>query len=42
MEWYEIIGLVVIYLLGIFIGMKVSEFRKNYHLNGSWKNRKKK
>jgi hypothetical protein len=41
MEWYEITGLIVIYVIGVFIAIKVSEFRKNYHHNDSWRSRKK-
>jgi hypothetical protein len=41
MEWYEIIGLVVIYLIGIFIRGKIYEFLKNRNVNDSWGKRKK-
>jgi hypothetical protein len=35
MEWYEIIGVVVIYLIGVFISGKVYEFRRDYFYNDS-------
>jgi hypothetical protein len=38
--WNEIIGLVVIYLLGVFIRGPLYEFRKNYFCNDSWRRKK--
>jgi hypothetical protein len=39
MEWYEIIGIVIVWFLGIYLGMKYKEFRKNSGFNDSWKDR---
>jgi len=41
MEWYEIIGLIVVWFLGLYLRGKFYEFRRDYHYNGSWKNRRK-
>lgn len=41
MKWYEIIGFVVVWILGLRLGVKFYEFRKNMFHNDSWKNRKK-
>jgi hypothetical protein len=42
MEWYEIIGLVVAWFLGLYLRGKIYEFRRNYNKNDSWRNRDKK
>jgi hypothetical protein len=42
MKWYEIIELIVIWLLGLFLRGKFYEHKKNIYHNDSWKNRKKK
>ena len=41
MEWYEIILGIIIFNIGIFISIKMSEWRKNRYHNESWKDRKK-
>lgn len=41
MEWFEIIGIVMIWFIGIYLQGKFYEFRKNYHYNDSWKDRDK-
>lgn len=39
MEWWEIIGGVVVFVIAVFIGINNSDFhRKRYH-NDSWKER---
>jgi len=42
MEWYEILGLIVVWVLGLYLRVKVIEYRKDYYrgYNDSWKNRK--
>lgn len=42
MEWYEIIILIIIILVGAYIRGKVYEFRRDYYKNDSWKSRNKK
>jgi len=39
MEWYEIIGIVVMWFAGLYLRGKFYEFRKNYHYNDGWRNR---
>lgn len=41
MEWYEILGLLILWVIVLIISVKISEWRKNYFRNGSWKDRKK-
>lgn len=43
MKWYEIIGLVILVIVGAFIGSKLMEYRKNYFSghNDSWRDKKK-
>jgi hypothetical protein len=40
MEWYEIIGFVVVWLLGLYLRGKIYEFRRDHHKNDSWKSRR--
>jgi hypothetical protein len=42
MEWYEIIGFIVVWFLGLYLRGKIYEFRKGYYKNGSWRTRRKK
>jgi hypothetical protein len=37
MEWYEIIGVVVVWISGVWIRGKIYEFRRDYYKNGSWR-----
>jgi hypothetical protein len=41
MECYEIIGFVVVWLLGLYLRGKIYEFRRDYNKNDSWKSRSK-
>jgi hypothetical protein len=41
MEWYEIIGIVIIWFAGIYLRGKFYEFRRDYNKNASWKSRGK-
>jgi hypothetical protein len=41
MEWYEIRGIIVVWVLGLLLRGKIYEFRKDYHKNDSWKSRRK-
>jgi hypothetical protein len=41
MEWYVIIGFIIVWFLGLYLRGKIYEFRRNYHYNGSLKDRKK-
>jgi hypothetical protein len=41
MEWYEIIGFIVVWLLGLCLRGKIYEFRRDYNKNDSWKSRSK-
>jgi len=41
MEWYEIIGFIVIWLLGLYLRGKIYEYLKDRYYNGSWKSRGK-
>jgi len=41
MEWYEIIGAVAVFFVGIMVYRNLREFMKNRHFNDSWKNRRK-
>jgi hypothetical protein len=42
MEWYEIIWVVVMVVLGVLIRGAIYEFRKNYFYNDSWGRRERK
>lgn len=37
MEWYETLGLFVLWVVGLIIYIKISESRKNYFRNNSKK-----
>lgn len=41
MKWYEIIGLIVVCLIGLYVTGKFYEHLRDRPYNGSWKNRKK-
>jgi hypothetical protein len=41
MEWYEIIGVVVIWVAGVWLRGKIYEHLRNRHYNDSWKKRDK-
>lgn len=41
MEWYEIIGAILIIILGVIIRGKLYERWKDRDFNGSWRTRKK-
>ena len=40
MEWYEILGLIVFVLAGVWLRGKVYDVRKYHGYNGSWRKRK--
>jgi hypothetical protein len=42
MEWYEIVGVVVIWIVGLYLRGKIYEFRRNRHYNDSWRRRDRK
>lgn len=37
MEWYEIIGFVVVWFIGLYLRGKFYEWMKYQYLNDSWK-----
>lgn len=41
MNWYEILMSIPIMVIGIYLGIKMKEFRKNRYYNDSWKSREK-
>jgi hypothetical protein len=41
MKWYKIIGLIVIWIVGLYVRGKVYEHLRNRHMNDSCRNRKK-
>lgn len=41
MEWYEIIGGIVMMIVGTFIGIKAKKIHKNKYHNDSWRKRDK-
>jgi hypothetical protein len=41
MEWYEITGLVVVWVVGLYLRGKFYERMRNRNFNDSWRNRKK-
>jgi hypothetical protein len=42
MEWYEIIGFIVVWVAGLWLRGKIYEFRRGYYKNGRGKSRGKK
>jgi hypothetical protein len=42
MEWYEIIGVVVMWFVGLYLNGKRYEHLWDRYYNGSWKDRNKK
>jgi hypothetical protein len=40
MEWYEIIGFILFWFLGLYLRGKIYEFRRDYNKNDSWKSRR--
>lgn len=41
MEWYEIVILIPVIILGVYLRGKYFDYKKNMYQNDSWKNRKK-
>jgi hypothetical protein len=41
MEWYEIIGLIAAWFLGLYLIGKFYEHKKNWSKNDSWKSKNK-
>lgn len=41
MKWYEILVAVPVVIIGVYIGIKLKEFREDIYNNDSWRNRKK-
>jgi hypothetical protein len=41
MKWYQIIGLIAVWVLGLYVSGRFYEFRRNYNKNDSWKKRGK-
>ncbi|WP_281169375.1 hypothetical protein [Flavobacterium gelidilacus] len=41
MEWYEIVILVPVVILGIYIRGRIYDNKNNYHRGNDWKNKKK-
>lgn len=41
MKWYEILMAIPAIAIGAIIGIKMKKFKKDRHLNDSWKSRKK-
>ena len=42
MKWYEIIGLIVLWLLGLYVTGKFYESMRDYFYKDSWRNKRKK
>jgi len=42
MEWYEIVGVIVIWVVGVWFRGRFYVFMKYWHLNDSWGKRRKK
>ena len=42
MKWYEIIGLMAVWALGLYLRGKFYKSMRNRHYNDSWKDRRKK
>jgi hypothetical protein len=40
MEWYEVIGFIVIWFIGLYLRGKFYERKKKNYYNDSWRNRK--
>jgi hypothetical protein len=41
MEWYEIVILIPVAILGVYLRGKYFDYKRNMQQNESWKNRKK-
>jgi hypothetical protein len=41
MELYEIIGVIVVWIIGLYLRGKIYEFKRDSYKNGSWRNRRK-
>ena len=41
MKWFEIIGLIVVWIIGLYVTGKFYEHKKNVFHNDSWKKRKR-
>ncbi|PRZ22772.1 hypothetical protein BC624_10620 [Flavobacterium granuli] len=42
MEWYEIIGLIAVWVLGLYVTGKFYELMRDYLYKDSWRTRSKK
>ena len=42
MKWYEIIGLIVLWVLGLYVTGKFYEHLRNRHNYDSWRTKRKK
>jgi hypothetical protein len=40
MEWYEILGFVIVWFSGLYLRGKFHEWLKDYYLGGKWSKRK--
>ena len=41
MKWHEILGGILLWLIGFWLWTKCVQFRKNRYFNDSWKTRKR-
>lgn len=41
MEWYEIVVIIPVIILGVYLRGKIYDKKKNMYRNDSWRNRKK-
>jgi len=41
MEWYNILGFIVAWVVGLYLRGRIYEERNGYKRNDRWKNRKK-
>lgn len=41
MQWYEILLVIPVVIIGAYIRGKIYEYKRNYYKNDSWRNRKK-
>lgn len=41
MKWYEIIGLIMVWVSGLYLRGKLYEYLRNRYNNDSWKKRSK-
>lgn len=41
MQWYEILLVITVIIIGAYIRGKIYEYKRNYFKNDSWKSRKK-